>query len=56
MKSFFKVREAAEYYGIGKNRIYDAIKSKEIKAYKPNRKVFLLKTADIEAWIEKFPV
>lgn len=52
---FFKVREAASYYGIGRNRIYDAIKNKEIKAYKPNCKTFLLKKTDIEAWIEKFP-
>lgn len=55
MKPFLKVKEAAEFYGIGRNRIYSAIKDKEIKAYKPNCKVLLIKKTDIEAWIETFP-
>mgnify|MGYP003881354393 CR=1 FL=1 len=53
-KTFLKVHEAAEYYGIGRNRLYGAIKNKELKAYKPNLKTYLLKRTEIEAWIETF--
>ena len=52
MKTFLKVKEAAVFYGIGRNLLYTAIKTKELKAYKPNCRDFLLKVTEIEAWIE----
>jgi excisionase family DNA binding protein len=52
MKPFLKVREAAEIFGIGRNLLYEAIKKRELKAYRPNCRDFLLKAAEIEQWIE----
>jgi excisionase family DNA binding protein len=52
---FYKVKEAAKAYGIGKNRLYDAVKSKELRAYKPNCKTLLLKESELEEWVEKYP-
>lgn len=51
-KSFIKVKEAVALYGIGENIFYKAIKSHELKAYKPNNRDFLLKVSEIESWIE----
>jgi excisionase family DNA binding protein len=52
MKSFIKIREAVEYYGIGKNIFYKAIHAGELKAYLPNCRDYLLKISEIESWIE----
>ena len=52
MKTFLKVKEAAEEYRLGKTLIYKAIESKELKAYKPNGRDFLLKATEVEKWIE----
>lgn len=52
METFLKVKEAAKVYKIGRNLLYSAIKNKEIKAFKPNCRDFLLKSTDIEKWIE----
>ncbi len=52
MKSFIKIKEAVNYYGIGQNIFYQAIHSGELKAYKPNCRDFLLKVSEIEQWIE----
>ncbi len=52
MVTFFKVKEAAKQYKVGRNLLYNAIKNKEIVAYKPNCRDFLLKSTDIEKWIE----
>lgn len=52
LKPFIKVREAAEIFGIGRNLLYEAIKKKELRAYRPNCRDFLLKASEIEAWIE----
>lgn len=54
VKTFLKVREAVELYGVGRDRIYSAIHNGELRAYKPNGRDYLLKTSEIEAWIEKF--
>lgn len=51
-KHFIKVREAVKTYEIGKNVFYRAIHSKELKAYKPNGRDYLLKVSEIEQWIE----
>lgn len=51
-KNFLKVKEAAEAYGIGKDAFYKAIRKRELKAYKPNGRDFLLKATEIEQWIE----
>lgn len=56
MKSFIKVREAVQLFGIGKNNFYNAIHSGELKAYKPNGRDFLLKVSEVEKWIEKHAV
>jgi len=47
-----KVGMAVERYHIGKCIFYDAIHSGELKAYKPNKRDYLLKSTEIEAWIE----
>jgi excisionase family DNA binding protein len=52
MAEFMKVRMAVEKYHIGKGVFYDAIRSGELKAYKPNKRDYLLKSTEIEAWIE----
>lgn len=46
------VFETARVYHIGRNRIYNAIQTGELKAYRPNSKSYILKESDIEAWIE----
>lgn len=52
MKSFIKIKEAVEYYSVGKDVFYNAIHAGELKAYKPNCRDFLLKVTEIEQWIE----
>ncbi|WP_407652297.1 excisionase family DNA-binding protein [Acetivibrio straminisolvens] len=53
IKTFLKVREAVELYGVGRDRIYSAIHNRELRAYKPNGRDFLIKVSELEAWIEK---
>lgn len=55
MENFIKVKKAAEIYGIGKNLLYEAIRTKELKAYKPNGRDFLIKASELEDWIESHP-
>jgi excisionase family DNA binding protein len=55
VKSFIKVKEAAALYGIGRTLLYTAIQNKELKAYKPNGRDFLLKVVELEKWIESKP-
>lgn len=52
MAEFMKVRMAVEKYHIGKCVFYDAIHKGELRAYKPNKRDYLLKSTEIEAWIE----
>lgn len=52
MKSFIKIKDAVEFYGLGKDVFYNAIHGGELKAYKPNCRDFLLKVTEIEKWIE----
>lgn len=52
MKTFLKVREAVKIYGIGKDIFYKAIHNKELRAYKPNGRDFLIKVEELERWIE----
>lgn len=56
MKTFLKVKEAAVEYGIGRALLYSAIQSKELKAYKPNGRDFLIKAEELKKWIESKPV
>lgn len=56
MKPFIKVREAAKFYGVGINLLYRAIQKRELKAYKPNGRDYLLKASEVESWIESKPV
>ena len=55
MKTFLKIKEAVQFYGIGKDVFYRAISKGELKAYKPNGRDYLLKVAEIEKWIESKP-
>lgn len=55
MKNFIKIKEAVSLYGIGKDMFYNAIHRRELKAYKPNGRDFLLKVSEIESWIESHP-
>lgn len=52
MKSFLKIKDAVKSFGIGKDVFYKAIHAGELRAYKPNGRDFLLKTIEIEQWIE----
>jgi excisionase family DNA binding protein len=52
MKTFLKIKEAATFYGIGRTLLYMAIKNKELRAYKPNGRDFILKVEEIEKWIQ----
>lgn len=52
MKTFMKIREAAKFFSIGRGTLYKAIHNGELKAYKPNRRDFLLKISEVEKWIE----
>ena len=55
MKTFLKIKEAVQFYGIGREVFYKAIHSGELKAYKPNGRDFLLKVLEVEKWIESKP-
>lgn len=52
MKTFMKIREAAKFFSIGKWTLYRAIRSGELRAYKPNGRDYLLKVSEVEKWIE----
>jgi excisionase family DNA binding protein len=49
---FMKIIAASKRYSIGANTIRKAVRSGELKSYKPNCRDYLLKSTDIEAWIE----
>lgn len=51
-KNFLKIKEAVKEYGLGKMQFYNAIHSGELKAYIPNGRDFLVKTSEVEIWIE----
>jgi excisionase family DNA binding protein len=55
MKTFLKIKEVAELYGIGRTLLYEAIHKGELKAYKPNGRDFILKVEELEKWIESKP-
>jgi len=52
---FLSVPDAATEFKLGRNRLYEAIKTKKLRAYKPNNKTLLLNPADIIKWILKNP-
>ena len=52
MKTFMKIKEAEEYFSIGRFSLYNAIHLGELRAYKPNSRDFLLKVSEVEKWIE----
>jgi len=52
MKAFMRVKEASEHFSLGRDALYGAIKRREVKAYKPNGRDYLLKVADVERWVE----
>jgi len=51
-----KSQEAVELYGIGRDTIYKAIRKRELKAYKPNCRDYLIKVYELEEWIQSKPV
>jgi excisionase family DNA binding protein len=53
---FLSVHEAAKEFKIGRNRLYEAIKAKELRAYKPNSKTLLINPNDIIRWIFQNPL
>ena len=55
-KTFLKVHEANKQYGIGLHTLRGAIHSKELKAYRPNKRDYLIKVTELEAWIQSKPV
>jgi len=52
LKTFLKVKPAAEYFSVGRDAIYKAIHNGELKAYKPNCRDFLVKVSEVQEWIE----
>ena len=52
MKTFLNINDAVSIYGIGKNLLYNAIHNEELRAYRPNGRDFLVKTEEVEHWIE----
>jgi len=55
-RTFLKVKEVMETYNIGRDTIYNAIHRGELRAYKPNRRDFLIKISELEEWIQSKPV
>ena len=55
MKTFMKIKEASEFFSIGRDVLYNAIHNGELRAYKPNGRDFLLKVSEIEEWIQSKP-
>lgn len=47
------LKQAADYFGIGRNTLYKAIHTEELKAYLPNGRDFLLKADEVAEWICK---
>jgi len=52
MKTFMKIKEAAKFYSMGRDVIYNAIHRGELNSYKPNGRDFLVKLSEVEKWIE----
>lgn len=55
-RTFLKVKEVMKTYNIGRDTIYNAIHCGELRAYKPNRRDFLIKISELEEWIQSKPV
>lgn len=55
-KTFLKIKEINEIYNIGLTTLYKAVSSGELKAYRPNCRVFLIKVSELEEWIQSKPV
>ena len=53
---FLTATEIRDEYRIGLNRIRGAIKSGELRSYRPNSKSYHVDPKDVEEWIRKFPV
>ncbi len=51
-KKFLRVREINDVFSLSRSTVYKAIKEGELKVYRPNKRDFLLKTEEIEEWIE----
>ncbi len=52
MPKMLTMRQAADYFGVGRNTLYKAIHAEQLKAYLPNGRDFLLKADEVAAWIE----
>lgn len=55
MPRFIGIRTAATEYHISRGQIYKAIKTNQLKAYKPGGRRLLVKREDFESWIENYP-
>lgn len=51
-RGFMKVKEAALIFEVGRTLLYRAIQRKELKAYRPNGRDFLLDVDEVKAWIK----
>ena len=54
MNEMLTVKTVGERYHIGRNRIYNAIQTRELRAYRPNCRSYLLDPTDVERWIKQF--
>lgn len=54
LPAMLTVKQAAEKFNIGRNRLYKAIQIGELRSYIPNQRDYLLKADEVEKWICKF--
>lgn len=53
--SLYTIREAAAVYSIGRNRLYNAVRTGDLRSFRPDSRSYLLAEEDIEAWIRRYP-
>ena len=52
---WLRVQQAAKYANVGKQTIYDWI-TNGLNAYKPGKKVILIKSTDIDKYISRYSI
>lgn len=53
----YKVSKAAAMLGVSRYRLYDAIRARELRAYRPGRRSdFMILAEDLRDWVTQYPV
>jgi len=50
-KQWYNLKDASEYLGVSKSRLYDLTGSRKIKFFQPGGKLIFFKEEDLDAWI-----